>query len=81
MGETGEPPVPGVSGVRRVVWFILGVLPGHVLILMHSRLLTARGHPLTALLPVTFYRVAGFVLTTVVLSLLNTVATLSAGGS
>jgi hypothetical protein len=55
----------------RFVWFILGVLPGHLLILMHTRALAARGRPQSALLPVTFYRVVGFVLTTVFLCGIN----------
>jgi hypothetical protein len=63
----------------RFVWFMLGVLPGHLLILMHSRALAARGRPQSALLPVEFYRVVGFVLTTVFLCGINGIFASSGG--
>jgi hypothetical protein len=55
----------------RLVWFMLGVLPGHVLMLAHSRALAARGRPQAALLPVMFYRAVGFVLTVVLVILVD----------
>lgn len=64
----------------RLVWFILGVLPGHVLILAHSKALAARGRPQSALLPVTFYRVVGFVLTTMCASGINSILVRFGGG-
>ena len=61
----------------RIVWFLFGVLPGSVLIQAHSRILAARGRPQAALFPITVYRVAGFVLTTMSLSLINRLLLLS----
>lgn len=63
----------------RFVWFVLGVLPGHALILAHSKALAARGRPQAALLPVTFYRVVGFVLTTVCISVVSDIVALFDG--
>ncbi|HZN76222.1 MAG TPA: hypothetical protein VFC00_31720 [Micromonosporaceae bacterium] len=64
----------------RLVWFVLGVLPGHALVLAHSRALAARGRPQSALLPITFYRIIGFVFTTVCVSLVNSVLAWFGGG-
>ena len=56
----------------RVTWFFLAVLPGHVLILLHSRILAARGHPpAVTLLPIGFYRLAGLVATVMILCGIN----------
>jgi hypothetical protein len=57
----------------RLVWFMLGILPGHVLMLAHSRALAARGRPQAALLPVMFYRVVGFVLAVMLIILIDSV--------
>jgi hypothetical protein len=59
----------------RLVWFLFGVVPGHLLILAHSRALASRGRPQSALLPVTFYRILGFVLTTLCFSAVNGIVT------
>jgi hypothetical protein len=54
----------------RLIWFVLGVLPGNLLMWAHHRACAARGRSPVPWPPIV-YRVAGFVLTTLFISGIN----------
>jgi hypothetical protein len=62
----------------RLIWFLLGVLPGNLLRGVHTTVRAARGRP-PAPWPPAVYRVAGFVLTIVCISGVDALLTGSAG--